>query len=420
MLNLVQFVDEQGSPCPAERALASVQEARNAGLGIFRPIAETEVKGLADAAGRVLAQTIKADSPLPRFDHSAMDGYAINTDGIGPGARLNVIGRIIAGRADETVALNGNGAIRIMTGARIPAGANAVVAQEYVERDGDRITLLRAPVAGEHIRLRAEDAQAGDTLIRAGTRMGPLEIGIAASMGLSDIRVYRKLRVAILATGSELRQPGEKTSAGEIYDANRFVLRSLLSHPWVDVVDLGICPDRPRDLAISLQNAVSRADIVISSGGVSAGDEDRMIETVRRAGGEILVKGVAIKPGKPLALGRIGPVPYVGLPGNPGAAFTTFLVIVDDLIRKRAGLKPRVAPERPATADFEWRGKPGRTVYLPAVTKGYASGSPLVDLLPGANSGKLYLLSRAEGFAVIGPDINTISPGDQIGWFPIQ
>lgn len=420
MLNLLQKVGRQEHECPGGQGSVSVREARSAGFKIVTSILDTEVANLADVTGRVLARSILADSPLPRFDYSAMDGYAINAADIRSGATLNVVGQVAAGRVDTTVRLKRNSAIRILTGACIPPGANAVIAQEEVRREGNRIALLRTPAPGENIRICGEDARVGASLVDAGTCMGPLEIGVAASAGSSSAHIFRKLRVAIFTTGSELRQPGDEISLGEIFDSNRFILKALLDKPWIDVIDLGTVPDRPRALLETLHEAVSEADVIMSAGGVSVGDEDHTIEAVNRCGGRILVDRVAIKPGRPLVLGRIGDGSYVGLPGNPGAVFTTFLVIVDDLLRARAGMKPRASRERPAYASFEWKGKPGRTVYLPAVVKGYHSGAPLIDLLPGANSGKLHLLSRAEGFAVIGPNISAVQRCDCIEWLPFQ
>jgi molybdopterin molybdotransferase len=353
LLGLVQKVGTQkllGSP---EQGPVSVREARSVGLSNVRGLTDTEVANLADATGRVLAQSIIAVSPLPRFDHSAIDGYAIDAEGIRPDTTLNVVGRIVAGRIKDDVGLKRNSAIRIMTGARIPPGVNAVVAQEEVRREGNCIALLRTPAPGENIRMCGEDARTGDVLVSAGTCMGPLEAGVAASAGCGSVRIFRKIRVAIFTAGSELRQPGERVSPGEIYDSNRFILKALLDKPWIDIIDLGAAPDKPQALLELLQKAASQADVIVTAGGVSVGDEDHMVEAVHRCGGHIFVNKVAIKPGKPLVLGRVGDVSYVGLPGNPGAVFTTFLVIVDDLLRARAGMKPRTSLERPAIAGFE-------------------------------------------------------------------
>jgi molybdopterin molybdotransferase len=397
----------------------AVETAIETGLTL-RPPVETETVDLLHASGRVLAHTLRADAPQPRFDYSAMDGYAVDIadfDRALP-VRLRVTGRITASRMTDEVALKPRSALRILTGAPIPYRANAVIPQEDVRREGDTIVVARLPRPGENIRLRGEDVQAGDTLIEAGQLMEPRLMGVAAGAGLARVEVFRKLRVAIFSTGSELRQPGETLAPGEIYNSNRYVLRGLLDRPWIDLIDLGACADEPKALRALMRDAAAQADVVITTGGVSVGDEDHMADVVRHNGGTIAVTRVAIKPGRPLTLGQIGAAAYVGLPGNPGAAFTTFHVVVDDLLRTWAGLRPRSSTVHPMIADFTWTGRGGRATYLPAVLKGYnASGAPLVDVLPKANSGKLVLLSQAEGFVVLGPGRKSVKPGDLVGWF---
>lgn len=398
----------------------SVEVAIATGMTLRSPV-ETETVDLLQASGRVLAQTLRAESPQPRFDYSAMDGYAVDIADFDHALpiRLRVTGRITASRMTDEVALQPRSALRILTGAPIPYRANAVIAQEDVRREGDTIVVARLPRPGENIRLRGEDVQAGDTLIEAGSLMEPRLMGVAAGAGFARIEVFRKLRVAIFSTGSELRQPGETVAPGEIYNSNRYILRGLLDRPWIDLIDLGACADEPKALRALMREA-AQADVVITTGGVSAGDEDHMADVVRRTGGTIAVTRVAIKPGKPLTLGRIGAAAYIGLPGNPGAAFTTFHVVVDDLLRTWAGLQPRCSALHPMIADFTWTGRGGHATYLPAVRKGYnASGAPLVDMLPKANSGKLLLLSKAEGFVVLGPERKNVRPGDLVGWLAL-
>jgi molybdopterin molybdotransferase len=402
--------------------LVSVEQARTIGLAEARPIAETELVDLSAVAGRILAQPIRADAPLPRFDHSAMDGYAVDTSGLAAEfpARLRVAGSIAARRTVGKPVLQDGCAFRILTGAPIPAGADAVVAQEDVRREGDRIVLSRAPGAGDNIRKRGEDVRVGDSLIEAGTEMGPLQAGVAAACGSPGARVFRRLRVAMFTTGSELRQPGESIVPGEIYDANRFVLRGLLAKPWIEIVDLGSIVDEPARLRSAFQMGAARADVIISAGGVSVGDEDHVLDAFQRCGGRIWVRKVAIKPGKPLALGKLADATYIGLPGNPGALFTTFKVIVDDILAVRAGIRPAGDGECAAVANFDWKGRPGRTTYLPAVLTGEVRGLPSIELLPDANSGKLHQLSRACGFVVVAPELTFIERGSQIRWRPFS
>jgi molybdopterin molybdotransferase len=398
--------------------LVSVEQALAIGLSQAWPLAETELVDLSCAVGRILAQGIKADAPLPGFDYSAMDGYAVDTSTLPATlpARLQITGSVAASRTLGKPQLRVGCTFRILTGAPIPAGADAVIAQEDVRREGDRILVSRATKPGENIRRRGEDVLAGATLLEAGSCIGPLQAGVAAASGYPGLRVFRRLRVAIFTNGSELRQPGEGLLPGEIYDSNRFILRSLLAEPWIDVIDLGTCIDRPSDLRAMLQAAVARADVVISAGGVSVGDEDHVVDAVRRCGGKIHVRKIAMKPGKPVTLGTIADATFIGLPGNPGALFTTFKVIVDGLLRARAGIKSARPAHRMAVAGFEYTGRAGRTTYLPAVVTGIDAGLPVIATLPNANSGRLHLLSRAHGFAVIEPEVTAIKCGERVRW----
>ncbi len=398
--------------------LVSVEQALAIGLSETWPLVETELVDLSCAAGRILGQGIKADAPLPGFDYSAMDGYAVDTSTLTATlpARLQVAGTVAASRTLGKPVLRGGCTFRILTGAPIPAGADAVIAQEEVRREGDSIVISRAPKPGENIRKRGEDVLAGATLLEAGSCIGPLQAGVAAASGYPGLRVFRRLRVAIFTNGSELRQPGENLRPGEIYDANRFILRSLLAEPWIDVIDLGTCIDRPSDLRAMLQAAVARADVVISAGGVSVGDEDHVVDAVRRCGGKIHVRKIAMKPGKPVTFGKIADATFIGLPGNPGALFTTFKVIVDSLLRVRAGIKSARPLQRMAVAGFEYTGRRGRTTYLPAVVTGIDAGLPVIATLPNANSGKLHLLTQAQGFAVIEPEATAVKRGERVRW----
>src|SRR5439155_14497484 len=277
---------------PASGDLVSVEQALAIGLAEARPIAETELVDLSAVAGRILAQPVKADEPLPRFDYSAMDGYAVDTSSLAAEftARLKMAGSIAARRTIGKPVLQDGCAFRILTGAPIPAGANAVIAQEDVRREGDRIVLSRAPRAGDNIRKRGEDVRPGDSLIEAGTEMGALQAGVAAACGYPGVRVFRRLRVAMFTTGSELRQPGENIQPGEIYDANRFVLRGLLAKPWIEIVDLGSIVDEPSRLRAVFQAAAARADLIISAGGISVGDEDHVVDAFQRCGGRLWVR----------------------------------------------------------------------------------------------------------------------------------
>ena len=419
-----RLLPAQSDTCsaPAMGALVSVEQALAKGLAEAPSMVETELVDLSAVTGRILAQTIKADAPLPRFDYSAMDGYAVDTFSLSAEIpiRLKVTGSIAASRTIESQVLRNGCAFRILTGAQIPAGADAVIAQEDVRREGDCITFTILPRPGDNIRRRGEDVELGDSLIEAGTAMGPLQVGVAAACGYPGVRVFRRLRVAMFTTGSELRQPGESIQPGEIYDANRFILRGLLAKPWIDIIDLGSCGDKPSKLQAVFQTAAACADVILSAGGISVGDEDHVVEAFQACGGRLWVRKVAIKPGKPLVLGKMADAIYIGLPGNPGALFTTVKIIVEQLLSARAGIKPRGDDQCAAIANFDWRGRPGRTTYLPGVQRGDDHGVPLIDLFPDANSGKLHQLSRATGFVVIAAETEAIARGAEIRWWPLE
>lgn len=409
--------------CPdhGDAAPIPVDLAIEKGMKLRPPVA-SETLALEDASGRILARSLTASMPLPRFDYSAMDGYAVNADDVNRSlpVRLKLIGRITASRTQDDIALQPGTAIRILTGAAIPPGANAVVVQEDVRRDDSHVVLSRPLKRGDNIRMSGEDARAGDLLIERGSPMDPRAMAVAASTGMAQVEVFRKLRIATFSTGSELRQPGETIAPGEIYNSNRYMLRGLLDKSWIELIDLGACHDEPEALRARMREAATQADVVITTGGVSVGDEDHMADVVRQCGGAIVVAGVAIKPGKPLTLGYIDQAAYIGLPGNPGAVFTTFRVVVEGLLRMWGGLMQSIEPARPAIADFAWPSRSGRSTYLPAILTGYnANGAPIVDLLPKANSGKLALLSKAQGFVVIDSHRGNVKRGDAVGWFAL-
>ena len=249
--------------------------------------------------------------------------------------------------------------------------------------------------------------------------MGPLQAGVAAACGYPGVRVFRRLRVAMFTTGSELRQPGESIQPGEIYDANRFILRSLLARPWIEIVDLGSCVDKPSRLRAVFQTAAARADVIVSAGGISVGDEDHVVDAFQRCGGKLWVRKVAIKPGKPLVLGKMADATYVGLPGNPGALFTTFKVIVDQILGGSRRYQARAAIVSARQSQISTgRVGPAAQPICPPFSRAIENGLPLIELLPDANSGKLHQLSRAAGFVVVAPEMKSIERGAQIRWRP--
>lgn len=401
----------------AGKGLLSVDVALAKGLALAEPLRETETLPLERATGRVLAERLIADAALPHFDNAAMDGYAIRRAMLcGPGPwRLSVKGRVAAG--DRPRAMPLDGALRILTGAPVPAEADAVVMQEHVVRDedGGAITLSERPPAGHNIRRAGEDVAPGDTILQAGRLIGPRETAALAALGMSEVRVVRRLRVAILATGSELVAPGAPLGPGQIYNSNRAMLAAALAEPFVDVVDLGALPDDPLRLVSALRRCAETADVIVTTGGVSVGDEDHMPAALRASGGTIHAMRIAMKPGKPLAIGTVGSAIYLGLPGNPVSAFITWHVIGRQIARQRAGLRSLAADTRVAAAGFTLERRPGRTEFRPAsLEEAQGAALPTVRLLAPSFSARIGLLAAADGLAILPADTAAIAPGDAL------
>lgn len=400
------------------RNLIPVQTAIDHGLGLVTAVGADETVGLEAAIGRILAHDLNAPFPLPPFDNSAMDGYALRSrDFTGPGPwTFNVAGRVAAGDDTARAGIVGAGqAFRIFTGAGIPLGADAVIMQEHVRRNGDRIEIDKPVAFGNCIRLRGEDARQGALLLPAGTLIGPREIGAIASVGLAEVGVRRKVRIALFCTGSELRQPGESLAPGQIYNSNRFILLAALNAPWVELKDFGAIEDDPVRLRRSLTAAAKDADLIVTTGGVSVGEEDHMVDQLREAGGEIEVMKIAMKPGKPLSVGTLGNAVFVGLPGNPVAAFTTWKIIGSRIAAKLSGqCATDVRPPFVEAAIASDR-RPGRQEYRPARIVGMSpDGRPRVEMLDHSYSAKISLICKCDGLAVIPAAKARIEAGERL------
>ena len=401
-----------------QRDLVSVDTAVARGLRLCNTVSTTETIGLEAAIGRVLATDLFAPFSLPPFDNSAMDGYALRHDdltGTSP-SKLTLTGRIAAGDdAASTGPLGPGEAFRIFTGAGIPPGADTVIMQERVLREGDTITIDHPVRRGNDIRRMGEDAPSGSLLLQRGTQIDAREVGAIASVGLARVEVFRKIRIALLCTGSELRQPGETLAPGQIYNSNRFILLAALRKPWVEVIDLGAIKDDPAVLRETLSSAANQADIILTTGGVSVGEEDHMVDQFRAAGGEIEVLKIAMKPGKPLSMGRLRDAVFIGLPGNPVAAFTTWKIIGSQIAAKVAGVRASNRRRSVVEAAHLSTRRPGRQEFRPARVVGMSkSGHPRVALLDKSFSAKISLICKSDGFAVIPADIQNVRSGDKL------
>lgn len=331
--------------------MISLERAIETLLAQACPIAQTETVATLDALGRVLAEAAVSGIAVPPLDNSEMDGYAVRcADLTSVPASLPVSQRIQAGQIGQPLAAGS--AARIFTGAPIPPGSDAVVPQEATQSQPDRVVVLTAPTPGQFIRPAGMDIAVGANVLSRGTRLKPPDIGLAASIGLARLSVYRRLRVGLLCTGDELVTPGEPLPAGRIYNSNRFVVSALLRALGCEVIDLGIVPDQLEATRRAVVRAAEHADLVISCGGVSVGEADYVRAAVQ-AEGAIDLWQIAIKPGKPLAFGHVHGVPFIGLPGNPVSGLVTFAMLARPFILKRQGAVDLVARAIPMRADFD-------------------------------------------------------------------
>jgi len=407
---------------PEPGSLVSVDMALRRGLALASPIAEVERMPLRQAHGRILAEAVRAESPLPLFDNSAMDGYALRiADLAGEGPwRLPVAGRVAAGDAGSEPVPAG-AALRILTGAPVPPGCDAVVMQEMTRLEGNAIRLDRRPRPGENIRRTGEDLAAGAAILPAGRCIGPRAAALLASTGCGEVAVRRRVQVAFFSTGSELRAPGTPLAPGQIWNSNRYHLGGSLDLPWVEAIDMGSISDRPDRLRRALEQASRVADLVVSTGGISVGDEDHMPAVLRAAGGDIHVMKVAMKPGKPLVIGRIGTALYIGLPGNPVSAFVTWYVIGARIAEALAGFTEGAQDRVIVRAGFERSRQPGRCEFLPARLGGYdGHGTRTVEIVTSEVSHRVALLAQADGLLLIPSDADRVRRGDMLEFLPFR
>ncbi len=383
-------------------------------------IEQVETVSTFDGLGRVLAEEVRSALDVPSADNSAMDGYALRAADAAAGALLPVAQRIPAGVVGQPLAPQT--AARIFTGAQIPAGADTVLMQEEAEAvSGEGLGAVRvraAPGQGDWIRRRGEDVRNGDVVLGRGTRLTPQALGLAASVGAATLQVQRRPRVALLSTGDELVMPGEPLKPGAIYNSNRFMLRALLQAAGCECTDLGIVPDQLQATRDALRQAAMGHDLILSSGGVSVGEEDHLKPAVM-AEGRLELWQIAIKPGKPLAFGAVrtasGPEAlFVGLPGNPVSSFVTFLLCVSPLLRALQGADAGLPAALPLRADFDGPKAEKRREFL-RVRLNQAGG---LELFRNQSSGVLTSAVWADGL-VDNPPGQVIRAGDTVRFLPL-
>jgi molybdopterin molybdotransferase len=386
-----------------------VDKACEAIRSCLSPIADIEPVAIRDALGRVLAQKIVPDIDVPAHDNSAMDGYAVRFADVDK--PLREIGTALAGKPFGGTVGPGE-CVRIMTGAVMPHGADTVVIQEIVKKDGERITVPPGQKKAQNVRYAGEDLSKGKPVLHPGQWLRPAELGLIASLGIAQVRVKRRLRVAFFATGDELASIGAPLKQGEIYDSNRYTLGGMLTRVGVDAIDMGVVRDRPELLEAAFRKAAAQADVVITTGGVSVGEADFVKQLMAKLG-EVLFWKIAMRPGRPMAFGKIGEAFLFGLPGNPVAVMVTFYQFVRDALLYMSGREPAPIPLLRVPSAENMRKVPGRTEYQRGIL--LREGTDWKVRTTGQQgSGVLRSMSEANCFIVLEHDRGAVKAGEPV------
>ncbi|HYE52830.1 MAG TPA: gephyrin-like molybdotransferase Glp [Azospirillaceae bacterium] len=384
------------------------------------PAAGTEEVPLRAAAGRVLAADLVAPIDVPAHDNSAVDGYAVRHADLAADADtvLPLAGRVAAGD-DPGAPPDSPCAVRIFTGAPMPVGFDTVMMQEDAVEEGGRVRLRPGLKRGANRRRAGEDVGRGSIALPGGRRLRPQDVGLAAALGVTRLPVRAPLRVALLSTGSELHEPGTVPGPGGIHDSNRYMLAALLEGLGCAVTDLGILRDDPDAIGSALSAAAAGHDLILSSGGMSTGEEDHVKAAVERLG-RLHFWRLAIKPGRPVAMGQVGRVPFVGLPGNPVAGMVTFLLLARPLVQHLQGEAPSDPPRFPVRAAFDYRKKRDRREYVRVWLERAADGALEARKFPRDGAGILSSLVAADGLAELGEEVTSVAPGDMVAYLPLS
>ena len=401
-----------GPLLPVDEALAMLADR-------LSPVEGTEEVPLVELDGRVLAYDLIASMPLPPFTNSAVDGYAL--DGaeipIAKAGSFRVAGRIQAG-ASATVAASPGETVRVFTGAPMPAAMDTVFMQEDVQVEGDsRVTLPPGLKRGANVRPAGEDIGIGQVALKAGHRMRPQDVALAAAFGLALVEVRRRVRVAVLSTGNEIVAPGTARGAAQLFDSNRFMLISMLARLGCAVEDLGILGDDRDAIAATLSAAAGNNDLILASGGVSTGEADYVKAAVEGVG-KLVFWRLGIKPGRPVAMGVIGGTPFIGLPGNPVASFVTFTHIARPAIMALSGTPFAPPITVPSRAAFTYNKKAGRREYVRVRLRNAADGALEAVKFPREGAGLLSSLVDTDGLIELGEEITTVQPGQSVAFLP--
>lgn len=397
--------------CAAPR-LTPLDQALEQLLSSLKPLEETEVVAIEQALGRVIAQPVVSQLNVPPADNSAMDGYALRADDVGENATLTLIGQSFAGHPFAGEVQAGQ-CVRIMTGAQVPAGTDAVIMQEQVSADGDQITLNRAVTAGNNVRVAGEDIAIGQAVFEPGRCLRAADLGLLASLGIREITVVRRLRVAVLSTGDELKKPGEPLAPGQFYESNGYTISAVLEKLDVEITNFGIVADNLDALRSAFTQADELCDVVITSGGVSVGEAD-FVKNVLDELGEIAFWKLAIKPGKPFAFGFLPNSVFIGLPGNPVSALVTMHQLAVPMLKTLTG-QQRVAPLRiAATAGCRIKKAPGRTDFQRGIYQTDEQGKMTVLTTGSQGSGVLTSMNAANCYIIIEQQRGTVEAGETV------
>ena len=406
----------------------TLEEALARSIGRVEPVAGVEALGLGEAAGRVLREEIRSPIDVPQRNMAAVDGYAFRAGDIADGGgTLPVLGPVRAGHALDGPATPGH-AYRVFTGAAMPGtpeegGPDTVAMEEAcTPNDDGTVTLPKGMGGGENFRPAGENVAKGEVVLKAGTRLGPAEIGLAASVGVDRLTVAPPLAVEVVSTGDEVVEAGAKEGFGEdrIHDSNRPMLASLLDDDGQRPFDGGIVPDDLDKLAAAFGKAAGRSDAIVSSGGSSTGEEDHARPAILACGGEVDFWRLAIKPGRPMAIGWIGGRPVFCLPGNPVASFVCYRLLVQPVLAAMQGATPRPVVKLPLPAGFSHRPRGGRTEYLRARLERDASGETVVHIHGRAGAGVLSSLTGADGLVEIPAGHGEVAPGQRLDFIPLR
>jgi len=396
--------------------MMSVDEAVGIIAARVTAVQDIETVSLAAADGRILAKEISAPLPLPPFTNSAVDGYAVRSGDLAQVEEqaFPVAGRVQAGAAAQGPVEPGH-AVRIFTGAPMPQGADTVFMQEDVRLDQGRVVLPAGLKPGANVRMAGEDIPAGHSALAAGQRLRPQDVALAAAFGLTHVEVRRRIRVAVFSTGNELVSPGASRGAAQLFDSNRFMLMAMLVRLGCEVSDLGILRDDRVSLASALKSVAGTLDLILTTGGVSTGEEDHVKAAVESVGTLVLWR-MAIKPGRPVAMGIIGGTPFIGLPGNPVASFVTFVHVVRPTVLALAGATQQHLIPMPVRAAFTYKKKIARREYVRVNLRRDENGVLEAVKFPREGAGLLSSLVDTDGLVELGEEITLVEPGQTVGF----